>query len=317
MYDFHYDLLTRVYLAYKNNNYKKLKKFCKNYKTNINGGILNLYFMSPKEMKDELDIDFEEYNPDFHGVVTIFSIIDKEIKKHKLFSLNSNYVYGIEGCDYLEIEDLKILYHFGLRSINLVWNNENKYGSGIKSDKGLTKLGEEFLIEAIDLGIGIDLSHMNEKTFNDTISLIKKQKKLKKEVIVYASHSNVKKICNHKRNLTDEQIKKIKEVRGYIGLFSHKNFVSLNNKLTSKEIENVYVEHIKHIEKLLGGLDNIVLSTDDMSFYQTDKKSAHTNIFPYNKIKKRLTKLLKKYYSINDINKIMVDNPKKIIDNLK
>ena len=47
-------------------------------------------------------------------------------------------IYSIEGCDYIkDLEELENLYKLGLRNILLVWNNENKYGSGNKSDKGV------------------------------------------------------------------------------------------------------------------------------------------------------------------------------------
>ena len=93
-------------------------------------------------------------------------------------------IFSIEGCDFVEIDDLDELYSLGLRNILLVWNNKNKYGSGNRSDKGLTEDGKKFLRKAIDLGISIDLSHMNHNTFYDTVSLLKEEKNKGKDYVL-------------------------------------------------------------------------------------------------------------------------------------
>lgn len=66
MYDMHYDLLTILYFNLKRNNKfanrERLIEDCKKiYFNNINGGIVNVYFMSPKEMVGEIDISADEF----------------------------------------------------------------------------------------------------------------------------------------------------------------------------------------------------------------------------------------------------------------
>ena len=73
------------------------------------------------------------------------------VEQFKKYLPNTKVLFSIEGCDYInDIDELEELYKLGLRSILLVWNNPNKYGSGNRSDYGLTEEGREFIIKAID-----------------------------------------------------------------------------------------------------------------------------------------------------------------------
>ena len=149
MFDSHYDLLTYIYMKHKENNLDFIKKHCQNiYRPgNVEGGILNLFFMSEKEMENELNISPKELD-----VLTMLSTVDKIIKENNLLPIPSNFVYGIEGCDYIKYpKDLIPLYELGVRSINPVWNEPNKYGSGHRSSQGLTTLGRELIEVASSL----------------------------------------------------------------------------------------------------------------------------------------------------------------------
>lgn len=295
MIDTHYDLLTVAYLCYLKNNYELLNEISKEIK---NSGVkwifANLYFQSEEEMNNELSKDY--YNKKV-SIVDMFKI-SKEILTKSLPQVN--FVCSIEGCDYLEISDLEKLYKEGLRSIILVWNNKNKYGSGNRTKTGLTKEGIDFINKAIDLGIGIDLSHANEKTFFDMLAVIKNHKK----VVCYASHSNIRSLCNRDRNLTDQQIIALKEVGGLVGIFSNKNFITLNDNNYHEE----YLKHIIYLSKLVG-VENIMLSTDDMKFLSNiDEYYLNSNIFNYSNITNEIKNILLKYFSIKDAQKIMFDN---------
>ena len=153
----------------------------------------------------EIDIkkdDMKYYN--LGDVVEMFKVSTELFKK---YFPNIDVVFSIEGCDYIkDTKELKQLYDLGLRSILLVWNNKNKYGSGAKATGGLTEEGKNFIIEAIKLGITIDLSHMNKETFIDTVDLLKDAKKNGLNPKVIVSHSNVADLYSHPRNITENQI---------------------------------------------------------------------------------------------------------------
>lgn len=220
---------------------------------------------------------------------------------------NENVIFSIEGCDYIkDTEELEELYKLGLRNILLVWNNPNKYASGNRGDYGLTELGKQFLIKAIDLGISIDVSHMNKKSFWDTIELIREQKKLGKKVKVIASHSNCFEICNQERNLDDEQINGLKSVGGILGIVGYGLFVR-DESHNNENLKDLYLEHIKHAVNILG-VDSVCISTDDMIFCNVLFNDDVEMIFEYGSVATQLRELLSIEYSEEDINKILYKN---------
>ena len=298
MIDLHYDLLSILYYCYLKNDFSYIEEVKKRISSSgVLGIVCNLYFMSKDEMKEEMGDKYQDIS-----VVEMFRISTKLF--HEYFP-DVKAIFSIEGCDFVEIDDLDELYLLGLRNILLVWNNKNKYGSGNRSDKGLTEEGKKFLRKAIDLGISIDLSHMNHNTFYDTVSLLKEEKNKGKDVCVIVSHSNCYSLCNHPRNLDDEQILSLKEFNPVIGLVSYGPFVSSSTDIG--QLRKEYVEHIKHVISLLGE-DAVGVSTDDMKFdYELLGNSDDIQLFPYKSIGNELEKLLKEN-GISNVKKIMFEN---------
>lgn len=317
MFDLHYDLLTYIYI--NKSNIKNLKQYFKKIynKENITGGIFNLFYMSPKEMKKELDINLDEIN-----IIENLKLVKSLINKHQLIPEKTKYIIGIEGLNYLNrIEEIDKLYKLGVRSVNIVWNNDNKFGGGARGNKnrGLTALGKQLVEKLVLKNIAIDLSHSNEKTFYDIVNLCKELKRKGKQPIVFASHSNIKKLCNVPRNLSNNQIKEIVKLEGIIGIVSVKQFCIKENSFNNnkKKYDKAYVEHIKYLKNLLGGVDNIAISTDDMTYYETEYYK-NFNVFKQENIKKELESLLlKNGFTRNESEKIMYKNfEEKILDKL-
>lgn len=316
MFDFHYDLLTYIYI--NKNNLKKVKKHCKKiFNNNITGGIFNLFYMSKIEMKKELRIEEKEIN-----LINNLKTVNKLIKENNIIPKEIKYVYGIEGLDYLEkLDDINRIYNLGVRAVNIVWNNDNKFGGGAKGDKnrGLTEKGEELVKKLVNTNIAIDLSHANEKTFYNIIKLCKKLKSNGEKPKVFASHSNCISLCNHQRNLSDNQILKIKELDGIIGIVEVKPFCIKEKKINNNEqkYKNAYIEHIKHIRELLGGVENIAVSTDDMTYYKTNKRYyKHFNVFKQDRIKEGLEQLLlKNGFDMEETEKILYSNAEQFFEN--
>lgn len=316
MIDLHFDLLTKLYMCYLNQDFTYIEEYVKNInKDNVTGLIANLCFMSKEEMQLEYHPNY--YNEDV-SVIDMFSIVKQLLEK---YLPNSEIIMSIEGCDYVEIKDLDKLYELGLRAILPVWNEENKYGSGNRSNKGLTFEGKKFILRAIELGIGIDLSHANVNTFNDIIEVAKLAKEEGLEPIIYASHSNVYNLCERDRNLTDEQLLKIKELDGIVGVFSHRNFIytdSLKNNINNEIVIKKYVEHINYLKNLFGDIRNIAVSTDDMSFCgEYDSDYYKCPIFSYSTIKRDLWKYLNMCYNDNEIFLILEGNASRLFNRLK
>lgn len=297
----HYDLLSVIYKSHLDNDYSYLNKWIKNYNScNVDGLIANLYFLDEESMRKELGSECRDIN-----VLEMFKISTDILKK---LLPNTKVIFSIEGCDYIQDErELEELYKLGLRNILLVWNNPNMYGSGNKSDAGLTDKGRKFLSKAIDLGICIDLSHMNYKTFYDTIDLLREKKSSGKDVKVIVSHSNCYELCNDSRNLTKRQILDLKEFDPIIGVVSYAPFVC-EKDINIVEIKNKYLEHIEYIVSLLG-INNVGVSTDNMSFPSVVFKSSNEDgIFEYSNIKNELISLLSKKFNKEEIEKILYKN---------
>lgn len=301
MIDMHYDLLSVLYYCYLRNDFRYVKELQRYFNDrNVHGIVANLYFMSEEEMQREMKgrkID----------VVEMFKISTELFRK---YFPDLNVVFSIEGCDFIKnIDELRKLYELGLRSILLVWNNKNKYGGGTYATGGLTEEGKKFIWEAINLGITIDLSHMNRETFEDTVSILKeaKNKSLNPKVIV--SHSDVYELFNHPRNITDEQIKMLKEFKPVMGLVSYSMFLTDKDE-EIEVLKDKYLNHIKHVIDILG-INCVGISSDDMEYDSILLGNpVEKIIFPYKDLKKEIYNLLIKEFSIEEVNKIMELNIK-------
>ena len=268
IYDSHYDLLTYILLKEKDPIF--LKELTQNiYRDdNVIGGLINHYYMSKDNMKKELGITYIDPVYDLY-------ITNNIINKYNLLP-NDNFLYAIEGCNYIDITNLKALYDLGLRSIIPVYNEDNNYGGGAlgNQNKGLTKEGKELINKAVDLGIAIDISHLNHKTALDTLNYLKVLKDNGYNPIVLASHSNSSRIVERKRNISDDIIKKIKDLDGIVGIMPRKTFCSnipLNN------YDNAFSNHVRHVIDLIG-INNVSIASDDME-YHPDKEYQNNSMY--------------------------------------
>lgn len=285
MFDTHYDLLTIAYNSYIKNDYSYLEKVSKYFRdNNVRGVIANLYFMSREEMNEELGPNY------YQDSISVYDMFVKAKEVLDVFLPDTEILYSIEGADYIkDTQELEDLYEAGLDSLILCWNTESKYGSGIRSNKGLTASGRELVERAIELGIGIDLSHANINTFNDLVDLIKEKQDEGYDVVSYASHSNVRSLCDRERNLYDWQIDRLNEIDALIGIFSNKGFI-VDPSIGEENINNrkMYVYHIDYASRIVG-FDRLVVATDDMEFCaDADPVYGTRKIYNYDSISKDL-----------------------------
>jgi membrane dipeptidase len=149
-------------------------------------------------------------------------------------------------------------YHrLGVRALMLTHNERNWFADGCAepSSGGLSKLGRSLMQEINRLHMILDLSHSNERTFYDALELY--------SGTPIASHSNVRQLCDHVRNLTDQQIKLIAERSGVIGMNFLSRFVDSDaEKATAERI----VDHIAYIGDLVG-TEHVGLGPDFADYY--------------------------------------------------
>ena len=158
-----------------------------------------------------------------------------------------NPVFAVEGGIVLE-NDLDRLYQLkqdGVKFLTLTWNGENAIAGGVKSQKGLTEFGRKVIKVMNDLDIKVDLSHLNDKSFFEVVSIAEKP---------IATHSNCRAVCDVPRNLSDEQIKLICENSGIIGLNFYPVFLGEN------PLESIY-QNINHLCDM-GYENNIAIGSD-------------------------------------------------------
>lgn len=105
---------------------------------------------------------------------------------------------------------------------------------------------------------------------------------------MFASHSNVRALCDVPRNLTDEQIIAIKKLNGVIGVVSIKRFCinTLDVCNPNIDFEQEYINHINYIRNLLGTTENIAVATDDMKYYNIEPEYyQHANVYLHYDVK--------------------------------
>ena len=113
---------------------------------------------------------------------------------------------------------LEELYDRGFRISTLSWNEQNILTGSIATGGGLTDAGREYVRECQRLGILVDVSHISDEAFWDIMKIT--------EAPVIASHSNLRSICGHKRNLTEDMYRAIVETGGTAGINLFVPFVS-------------------------------------------------------------------------------------------
>ncbi len=162
------------------------------------------------------------------------------------------FILALEGAEpiYNDLNLLYIFYELGVRVITLTWNNRNYVADGIKvgSNGGLTAFGKELVEEMNRLKMVVDVSHLSERGFWDTIELAEN---------VMASHSNAFSLCKHPRNMKDEQIKAIAEKGGVIGVTAVPRFLKEDGNASV----NDYVRHVEYICDLVGA-DGVAVGFD-------------------------------------------------------
>src|SRR5512146_904895 len=118
---------------------------------------------------------------------------------------------GLEGGHALE-GDMRVLrdfYRLGVRYMTLTWSNTNALGDSsgdindpkVQHHNGLTPLGQQVVLEMNRLGMMVDISHVADKTFWDTLAVTKAP--------VIASHSSARALVNAPRDMTDDMLRAV------------------------------------------------------------------------------------------------------------
>ena len=172
-------------------------------------------------------------------------------------------VLHIEGAEAIDPEFalLEVLHAGGLRSLGPVWSRPNAFGHGVPfrcpsspdTGPGLTDLGKELVRRCNQLGILVDLSHLNERGFWDVAAI--------SNAPLVATHSNAHALCPHARNLTDQQLAAIRDTGGLVGVNFATSFLRPDGRQDADTPTDLVIAHAEHLIAQLGE-DGVAFGSD-------------------------------------------------------
>lgn len=172
-------------------------------------------------------------------------------------------VLHLEGAEAIgpDLENLERLHAAGLRSLGIVWSRPNIFGHGVPFayprspdiGPGLTEAGKALVRACNQLGIMIDVSHLNERGFWDVAALT--------TAPLVATHACAHAVCRSTRNLTDRQLDAVRESNGVVGFNFSVNDVRPDAHLDENTPFDTVLQHIGYLIDRLGE-DRVAFGSD-------------------------------------------------------
>ncbi|MGE6329450.1 dipeptidase [Psychrobacter pacificensis] len=220
-------------------------------------------------------------------------------------------VLHLEGAEFLAIEPdlLDVFYEAGLRSIGPLWNRKSLFGDGLNASfphspdtgSGLTREGKELILACRDKHMLIDVSHMNERAFWDTLEIADQP--------IVATHSNAHALCAQARNLTDRQLAAIKQNGGLVGVNFDVAFIRADGQRDTQTSLDVIVDHLAYLIDHLGE-DHVGFGSDFDGCLLPDELSD------ISQISKLIERMQQRHFSDALIEKITSKNWFRVLDEI-
>jgi len=139
----------------------------------------------------------------------------------------------------------------GVRMMTLTWNAENELASGCRApvDNGLSAFGLDAVHAMEAAGMAVDISHLADRGVADVLRLARRP--------VVASHSCARAVCEHPRNLTDEQLCAVWATGGIVGLALVPVFLTAGEP----SFESIFLQ-VAHFLSLDGGAGGLAMGAD-------------------------------------------------------
>jgi membrane dipeptidase len=160
------------------------------------------------------------------------------------------------------LSNLEDWYARGLRSIGLVWSRPNAFAYGVPFEfpaspdtgPGLTDAGRALVRACNELGILVDVSHLNERGFWDVVEISDRP--------VVATHSNAHALCASTRNLTDRQLAAVRDSGGVVGVNFAVTFLREDglNDFEATGLDEI-VRHVDYLADRMG-IDHVAFGSD-------------------------------------------------------
>lgn len=189
----------------------------------------------------------------------------------------------IEGAEAISrsLKELRVLYEAGLRSVGVVHARPNMFGQGVPIPRrpdmihgvpasthawglrngrelpyptaGLTDLGRELVYECQRLGIAVDASHLTPQGFWDVAKESTRP--------FLCTHSSVKAICDHPRNLDDDQLRAVADADAVVGINFFVCFLRPDKQRDPDTPIELILQHIDYVVQLIGDR-HVAIGTD-------------------------------------------------------
>ncbi|MEW6546630.1 MAG: dipeptidase [Bacillota bacterium] len=209
-------------------------------------------------------------------------------------------ILAIEGGEGIgdDLAYLRTLYRLGVRLITLTWNQRNLIADGVGEERtggGLSTFGVQVVQEMNRLGMLVDVSHLSEAGFWHVVETCQGP--------FVASHSCCRALCDHRRNLSDDQIRALARAGGLVGINFAPAFLREDGQASWEDV----LRHIDHVVSLVGP-DHVGLGSDYDGIPATPLGLEDASRLPV------LTRgMLERGYSEEDIRKILGGNFLRVI----
>ena len=169
-----------------------------------------------------------------------------ERKKAIMLGIENGYAIG------RDIRNVERFRNRGVVYMTLCHNGNNQLcGSCRYNDEGLgvNAFGEEVIHEMNRVGMMVDISHAGDRTFYDALDISTKP--------IVASHSSSRALCNHPRNLTDDQLRALAAKGGVAQVTLYNGFLKEEGQATIQDA----IRHLNHMVDVMG-IEHVGIGTD-------------------------------------------------------
>ena len=203
-------------------------------------------------------------------------------------------VLGIENGKALEgnLRNVRYFARRGVVYITLCHYGDNDLcdsAKGSQTHNGVSPFGAKVIRKMNELGLMVDLSHASEKSFYDALDISTQP--------IVCSHSSCRALCDHPRNLTDDQMRALAKKGGVCQITLYPGFLRTDGQATILDA----MEHLKHAIDVMG-IDHVGLGTD------FDGDGGVTGLADASELTNFTRHLLKRRYSVEDNQKIWGGN---------
>ncbi|MDH6305327.1 membrane dipeptidase [Parabacteroides sp. PH5-13] len=171
------------------------------------------------------------------------------------------YVLSIEGADsFVTVDHVERAYHYGLRAVGPAHYGPGRYANGTDSSGKLNEMGQSLLKKMDELGMILDVTHLNDEAFWHALELYKGP--------VWASHNNCRVFVDHNRQFSDEMIKALIERKAVIGVALDAWMMvpgwvrGVSTPQTMNCNLEIMANNIDHICQLAGNTDYAAIGSD-------------------------------------------------------